>query len=186
MSNPRLKDQYQSEVRSRLKERFGIDNDLAVPGLSKIVINMGVKGAVESKARVETAAKELATVTGQKPTVRNAKRSVAGFKLREGMPIGCAVTLRRDRMWEFADRLISVVLPRIRDFRGVKSKLDGRGNYTVGLSEQSVFPEIEFDRIEFQQGMDITFVTTTDDDEQGHALLKELGMPFRNRKAEDN
>jgi len=183
MSAPRLKEKYQGETRGVLKERFGITNDLAVPGLEKIVINMGVKGAAESKARVEVAARDLASVSGQKPTVRLARKAIAGFKLREGMPIGCAVTLRRDRMWEFADRLISVVLPRIRDFRGVKDKLDGRGNYTVGLSEQSVFPEIDFDRIEFQQGMDITFVTTAKNDEQGFALLKELGMPFRDRNA---
>ena len=130
------------------------------------------------------AARDMATITGQKPTVRNAKHSVSGFKLREGMPIGCAVTLRRERMWEFADRLISVVLPRIRDFRGVKDKLDGRGHYSPGLSEQSVFPEIDFDRIEFQQGMDITFVTSTNDDRKGFALLKELGMPFRNKDGE--
>lgn len=185
-TKPRLQERYNSEIKARLQERFGITNVLAVPSLVKIVINMGVKGAVESKAKVEVAAKEMATVAGQKPTVRNAKHSIAGFKLREGVPIGCAVTLRRDRMWEFADRLISVVLPRIRDFRGVKDKLDGRGNYTVGLSEQSVFPEIDFDRIESQQGMDITFVTTAKDDEQGYALLKELGMPFRDRKAESN
>ena len=183
---PRLKEKYDGEIRAKLKEQFGISNEMAVPGLEKIVVNMGVKGAVESKARVETASRDLASVTGQKPTVRHAKKSIAGFKLREGMPIGCAVTLRRDRMWEFADRLIAVVLPRIRDFRGVKDKLDGRGNYTVGLSEQSVFPEIDFDRIEFQQGMDITFVTTAKDDEQGYALLKELGMPFRDRNAEGN
>ena len=116
---------------------------------------------------------------------RKAKSSIAGFKLREGMPIGCAVTLRRERMWEFADRLISVVLPRIRDFRGVKDKLDGRGNYSLGLAEQTVFPEIDFDRIEFHQGMDITFVTSAPNDEQGFALLKELGMPFRDPNSED-
>jgi large subunit ribosomal protein L5 len=146
------------------------------------VVNMGVKGATESKSRVETAVRDMSIVTGQKPTVRKARTSIAGFKLREGMPIGCAVTLRRDRMWEFIDRLVSVVLPRIRDFRGVKDKFDGRGNYTLGLSEQSVFPEIEFDKIEFQQGMDITFVTSAPNDEQGYALLKELGMPFRHRE----
>ncbi len=186
MTAPRLKERYQSEVKQALKESFGITNDLAVPSLEKIVVNMGVKGAVESKAKTETAARDLSIITGQKPTVRYAKHSVAGFKLRKGMPIGCAVTLRRDRMWEFADRLISVVLPRIRDFRGVKSKLDGRGNFTVGLSEQSVFPEIDFDRIEFQQGMDITFVTSAKDDEQGYALLKELGMPFQDREGGAN
>ena len=177
----RLKEKYQADVRPALKERFGIRNDHAVPRLHKIVVNMGVKGAVENKARFETAARDLATITGQRPTVRSAKRAISGFKLREGMPIGCAVTLRRERMWEFADRLISIVLPRIRDFRGVKDKLDGRGNYTLGLSEQTVFPEIDFDRVEFQQGMDVTFVTSASDDEQAYALLKELGMPFRNR-----
>lgn len=182
---PRLKDKYDAEVRPALVERFGIQNPHAVPVLHKIVVNMGVKGAVENKARVETAARDLATVTGQKPTVRLARRAISGFKLRQGMPIGCAVTLRRERMWEFADRLISVVLPRIRDFRGVKDKFDGRGNYTLGLAEQSVFPEIEFDRVEFQQGMDVTFVTSAPDDEQGYALLKELGMPFQNREAKN-
>jgi large subunit ribosomal protein L5 len=182
---PRLKTKYREQVASRLMERFGITNPMAIPRLTKIVVNMGVKGAVESKARVETAARELATITGQKPTVRLAKTSVAGFKLREGMPIGCAVTLRGARMWEFADRLISVVLPRIRDFRGAKDKLDGRGNYSLGLSEQSVFPEIPFEKIEFQQGMDITFVTTAPNDEQGYALLRELGMPFVDRTKKD-
>lgn len=178
----RLKDKY-VEVKPRLKERFGIENDMAVPRLTKIVINMGVKGAVEQKSYVDSAVRDLTTISGQKPTVRKARRAISGFKLREGMPIGCAVTLRRDRMWEFADRLISVILPRIRDFRGVKDKLDGRGNYTLGLSEQSVFPEIDFDRIERPQGMDITFVTTAPSDEQGYMLLKELGMPFQNREA---
>jgi len=178
----RLKDKYDAEVKGRLKERFKIGNDMAVPRLKKIVINMGVNGAVENKSRVDTAVKELATITGQRPTVRNAKKAISGFKLREGMPIGCAVTLRERRMWEFADRLFSVVLPRIRDFRGVKDKLDGRGNYTLGLSEQSVFPEIDFDKIEFTQGMDITFVTTAGNDERGYALLKELGMPFQVRE----
>lgn len=176
---PRLKEKYQNEVRPKLKERFGIANDMALPELKKIVVNMGVKGAVENKSRVESAVRDLSIVTGQKPTVRKARKSVSGFKLREGMPIACAVTLRRDRMWEFVDRLVAVVLPRIRDFRGVKDKLDGRGNYSLGLSEQSVFPEIDFDKVEFQQGMDITFVTTAPNDEQGYALLKEIGMPFR-------
>ncbi|MCL4141019.1 UNVERIFIED_CONTAM: hypothetical protein GTU68_065625 [Idotea baltica] len=154
---------------------------MAVPRLLKIVVNMGVSGAVENKSRVETAAADMATITGQKPTIRLSKRAISGFKLRENMPIACAVTLRKDRMWEFADRLITVALPRIRDFRGVKSKLDGRGNYTLGISEQSIFPEIVFDRIQFQQGMDITFVTTAPTDEQGYALLKHIGMPFDNK-----
>ena len=176
---PSLKAKYDQEVVAGLKEQFGIKNDLAVPGLQKIIINMGVNGSVENKTRVELAAKDMGSIAGQKPTIRNARKSISGFKLREGMPIGCAVTLRRERMWEFAERLISVVIPRIRDFRGLKSKLDGRGNYTMGLSEQSIFPEIPFDRIEFQQGMDITFVTSAENDEKGHALLKALGMPFK-------
>jgi large subunit ribosomal protein L5 len=175
----RLKEKYKNEVKPKLKQRFGIDNDHAVPRLVKIVVNMGVSGAVENKSRVDAAARDLAMVTGQQPTIRKARVSISSFKLREGMPIGCAVTLRRDRMWEFADRLMSVVLPRIRDFRGVKDKLDGRGNYSLGLAEQSVFPEIELDKVEFTQGMDITFVTTARNDEQGYFLLKELGMPFR-------
>lgn len=179
--NPRLKQKYEADVKPSLKQQFGIGNDLAVPRLQKIVVNMGVKGAVENKGRVETASRDMATITGQRPTVRKARKAIAGFKLREGMPIGCAVTLRGARMWEFADRLISVVLPRIRDFRGVRDKLDGRGNFTLGLSEQSVFPEIDFDKMEFQQGMDITFVTSAGDDERAYALLKGLGMPFRNR-----
>jgi len=174
----RLKEKYLTQVKPALKDRFKIGNDHAVPRLEKIVINMGVNGAVENKNRVESAAKDLAIIAGQRPTVRKAKKAISGFKLREGMPIGCAVTLRHQRMWEFADRLFSIVLPRIRDFRGVKDKLDGRGNFTLGLSEQSVFPEIEFDKIDAVQGMDITFVTSAPDDEQGYALLKELGMPF--------
>jgi large subunit ribosomal protein L5 len=179
----RLKDRYRSEVKQRLKERFKIENDMAVPRLQKIVVNMGVGAAVENKGRVESAAKDLAQITGQRPVVRKAKKAISSFKLREGMPIGCSVTLRGDRMWEFADRLISVVLPRIRDFRGVRDKLDGRGNYSLGLSEQSVFPEIDFDKLEASQGMDITFVTTAENDEHGYWLLKELGMPFVMKEA---
>lgn len=179
----RLKQKYDSEVKPALKQRFGVKNDLALPRLTKIVVNMGVKGAVENKGRVDTAAKELALITGQAPTVRKARKSISTFKLREGMPIGVAVTLRGARMWEFADRLISIVLPRIRDFRGVPDKLDGRGNYSLGLTEQTVFPEIELDRIEFTQGMDITFVTTAGNDEQGYELLRLLGMPFRTKEA---
>lgn len=176
---PRLQTKYMDEIHPALMAQFGITNDLAVPKLLKININMGVNGAVDNKARVEIAARDMATIAGQRPTIRLAKRAISGFHLREGMPIGCAVTLRRTRMWEFAERLISVVIPRIRDFRGLKSKFDGRGNFTMGLSEQSIFPEIPFDRIEFQQGMDITFVTTAPNDEQGFALLKAVGMPFR-------
>jgi len=178
---PRLFTKYHEEIRQQLKEQFGISNEMAVPRLLKIVVNMGVKGAVENKSKVETAARDMATITGQKPTIRLSRNAISGFKLREGMPIACAVTLRRERMWEFADRLITVALPRIRDFRGVKSKLDGRGNYSLGISEQSIFPEIVFDRIEFQQGMDVTFVTSAPNDEQGYALLKGLGMPFEDK-----
>jgi large subunit ribosomal protein L5 len=171
---PRLKERYSQEVRAKLRERFGIKNDMATPRLVKITVNMGVGSAVENKSRVETAAKDLAMITGE---------AISAFKLRDGMPIGCAVTLRGARMWEFLDRLVSVVLPRIRDFRGVKDRLDGRGNYTLGLAEQTVFPEIELDKIDFVQGMDITFVTTAQTDEEGYFLLKELGMPFVQRDA---
>lgn len=176
---PRLKEKYANEIRQQMMEKFSIKNVNAAPKLEKVVINMGCKGAVEQKNRVEAAARDLAAISGQRPTIRKARKSIAGFKLREGMPIGVAVTLRADRMWEFTDRLISVVLPRIRDFRGVKDKLDGRGNFSLGLSEQSVFPEIDFDKIEFQQGMDITFVTSAPDDEQGRYLLAQIGMPFQ-------
>ncbi len=182
--SPRLKEKYDAEVRSTIKEQFSIDNEMAIPRLTKIVVNMGVKGAVENKTKVDAAVRDMATITGQQPTVRKARKAISAFKLREGMPIGCAVTLRRAHMWEFADRLMSVVLPRIRDFRGVKTKLDGRGNYSLGLSEQSVFPELPLDKIEFQQGMDITFVTTAANDEQAFALLKALGMPFQNPDSE--
>jgi len=182
---PRLKEKYASEVKTKLKERFAISNEMAIPRLTKIVVNMGVGKAVENKSRVEAAAKDLAMITGQLPTIRKSREAISAFKLREGMPIGCAVTLRGERMWEFADRLISIVLPRIRDFRGVKDRLDGRGNYTLGLAEQTVFPEIELDKVEFVQGMDITFVTTAGNDEHGYALLKELGMPFVQKESDD-
>ncbi|MFT7484772.1 MAG: large subunit ribosomal protein L5 [Candidatus Paceibacteria bacterium] len=183
-TTPRLLTKYREEVRGTLKEQFSIENPMAIPRLVKIVLNMGVNGAVENKSKVETAAADMAIITGQKPTIRLSKKAIAGFHLRENMPIACAVTLRRYRMWEFLDRLVNVALPRIRDFRGVKSKLDGRGNFTLGISEQAIFPEIQFDRIQFQQGMDITFVTTAPSDEQGYALLKTLGMPFENKDKE--
>ena len=178
----RLKEKYIKEVRPKLKQQFGLGNDLEIPRLTKIVINMGVGSAVENKSRIDSAVKNLTQLAGQKPVVRRSRKDISAFKLRANMPIGCSVTLRHDRMWEFADRLISIVLPRIRDFRGVKEKLDGRGNYSLGLSEQSVFPEIKFDDIEFQQGMDITFVTTAGRDDRGFALLRELGMPFQRRE----
>ena len=177
---PALQAKYDQEIVAGLKERFGIANDLAVPMLKKIVINMGVSGAVENKTRVEIAARDMGTIAGQKPTIRNARNSISGFKLREGMPIGCAVTLRRGRMWEFAERLISVVVPRIRDFRGISPKsFDGRGNFAMGVTEQIIFPEIDYDKIDKIRGMDITITTTARTNEEGLALLKAFNFPFK-------
>ena len=177
---PRLKKQYQDEIRSKLMTDFAITNVMAAPKLVKIVVNMGVKGAVENKALVESAAKDLGQITGQKPTIRTARRSIAGFKLRQGMPIGCAVTLRGAHMWEFADRLISLVLPRIRDFRGIPGdSFDGSGNYSMGLQEQTVFPEIDPDKVKHTHGMDITFVTSAKEDGEAKELLSLMGMPFK-------
>jgi large subunit ribosomal protein L5 len=170
---------YREEVIPALREQFGYKNPMQVPRLTKIVVNMGIGKATENKARVEHATRELGAITGQKPTVRVARKAVAGFKIREGYPVGCAVTLRGARMWEFFDRLVTIAIPRIRDFRGMPKKLDGNGNYTVGLSEQSIFPEIQIDKVEFVQGMDVTFVTTARNDEEGSALLQKLGFPFR-------
>jgi large subunit ribosomal protein L5 len=170
---------YRDKAVAALRKEFGYQNPMMVPRLSKIVINMGIGQAVQNKARIEAAQKDLAIISGQKPTIRKARKSVATFKLREGYPIGCAVTLRGARMWEFLDRLVTVAIPRIRDFRGLPDKLDGRGNYTMGLSEQSVFSEINPDKVEFVQGMDITFVTTAKTDREGLALLTQLGVPFR-------
>ena len=176
---PRLLQKYRSEVAPALREKFGYQNPMQVPRLTKIVVNMGVGRAVENKARMEHAVKELTAIAGQKPTIRNAKHAIAGFKIREDYPIGCAVTLRGARMWEFLDRLVAVAIPRIRDFRGMPKKFDGRGNYSIGLAEQSIFPEISLDRVEFVQGMNITCVTTAKTDEEGLALLQALGFPFR-------
>ena len=176
---PRRQQIYREKVVPALRKEFGYPNPMMVPRLQKIVVNMGVGQAVENKNRLEAAAKDLTAITGQKPLVRKARGAVSGFKLREGYAIGVAVTLRGARMWEFLDRLISLAVPRIRDFRGLRTKLDGRGNYTMGLSEQSVFPEIQLDKVEFVQGMDITFVTTAPTDKEGLALLTHLGMPFR-------
>ncbi|MGE3172914.1 MAG: 50S ribosomal protein L5 [Planctomycetota bacterium] len=170
---------YREKAVPALQKEFGYTNPMMVPRLKKIVVNMGVGEAVQNKARMESATKDLTAIVGQKPLIRKARNSVAGFKLREGYPIGVAVTLRGARMWEFLDRLITLAIPRIRDFRGLPTKLDGRGNYSMGLSEQSVFPEIQLDKVEFVQGMDITFVTTAATDKEGHALLGYLGMPFR-------
>ncbi len=176
---PRLVEKYRQEVAPALREQFGYTNPMQIPRLVKIAVNMGIGKAVENKARIEHAQRELAAIVGQKPTVRVARNAIAGFKIREGYPVGCAVTLRGARMWEFFDRFVTIAIPRIRDFRGFPKKLDGRGNYSVGLAEQSIFPEISLDRIEFVQGMDVTFVTTAKTDEEGFALLQQLGFPFR-------
>lgn len=176
----RLLEQYQKQVVKQLIEKFNYKNKLSVPKLKKIVVNMGVGKAVDNKKLIEEATKHLAIVTGQKPLVTVAKKAISGFKLRKGQAIGCKVTLRGKRMFEFLDRLISIVLPRIRDFRGISPKaFDGRGNYTLGLTEQIVFPEISIDSVEFVQGMDITMVITGNSNEQSRELLKALGMPFR-------
>src|SRR5215216_4286873 len=177
---PRLKQKYRTELVGKLREQFNYGNPMQVPRLVKVVVNMGVGDAARDAKLIDGAVRDLATITGQKPQVRRAKKSIAQFKLREGMPIGAKVTLRGDRMWEFLDRLLSIALPRIRDFRGLDSrKLDGNGNYTFGLTEQSVFHEIDQDRIDRPRGMDITVVTTASTDEEGRALLKLLGFPFR-------
>ena len=176
----RLLEKYQKQVVQQLIKKFEYKNKLSVPKLQKIVVNMGVGKAVDNKKLIEEATKHLAIVTGQKPLVTVAKKAISGFKLRKGQAIGCKVTLRGKRMFEFLDRLISIVLPRIRDFRGISPKaFDGRGNYTLGLTEQIVFPEISIESVEFVQGMDITMVISGNSNEQSCELLKLLGMPFR-------
>jgi len=177
---PRLKTRYREEILPALQSEFEIANVMQVPGLVKIVVNMGVGEAARDSKLIEGAIKDLTAITGQKPLVTKARKSIAQFKLREGMPIGAHVTLRGDRMWEFLDRLVSLALPRIRDFRGLSPKqFDGRGNYTFGLTEQVMFHEINQDRLDRQRGMDITVVTTATTDDQGRALLKQLGFPFK-------
>ena len=177
----RLWKKYNDEVVAQLTKEFDFKNRMEVPRLSKIVVNMGLGDAVQNGKLVESAAQELTAIVGQKPVVTRAKKSIAGFKLREGMPIGVMVTLRGDHMWDFVDRLVSLALPRTRDFKGVSPKsFDGRGNYTLGIREQIVFPEIDYDKVDRIKGMNVTFVTTATNDEQGRALLKALGMPFRN------
>ena len=176
----RLKDKYRDEVIPALRDRLNKANDLAVPRLEKVVISMGVGDAIVDNKRLDEAVGHLTTLSGQKPQITRARRSVAGFKLREGMPVGCRVTLRRQRMWEFLDRLIALALPRVRDFRGLSpDSFDGRGNYSLGLTEQMVFPEIDPDSVGHTQGMNITVVTTARTDEEGRELLRELGMPFQ-------
>lgn len=177
---PRLRQQYSSEVAPALTKRFEYGNELQIPRLKKIVLNMGVGEAIQNSKVLDSAAAELEQIAGQHPVVTRAKKSIANFKLRSGMPIGCRVTLRRERMWEFLDRLVSFALPRVRDFKGVSRKgFDGHGNYTLGVREQIIFPEIDYDQIDKVKGLNVTFVTTADTDEEGMELLRLLGMPFR-------
>jgi large subunit ribosomal protein L5 len=177
---PRLKQRYREEIAKAMREEFGYANVMQIPGLTKIKVNMGVGDAARDSKLIEGAVRDLTTITGQKPAVAHAKKSIAQFKLREGMPIGAHVTLRGDRMWEFLDRLLSLALPRIRDFRGLSPKhFDGNGNYTFGLTEQVMFHEIDPDKVDRQRGMDITVVTTAKTDDEGRALLRHLGFPFK-------
>ena len=177
---PRMKKHYQDAVRPKLMQQFGLTNPHQVPALEKIVINVGVGEAIKQPKALDVVVEELATITGQQPVRKKAKKSIANFGLRQGQEIGAAVTLRGARMWEFLDRFITVAIPRIRDFRGLGTRsFDGRGNYSLGVKEQMIFPEINYDEIESIHGMDITFVTSTNRDDQAYALLKELGMPFR-------
>jgi len=176
---PRLRTRFDAEIKPKLQEELGLTNVMQVPRFAKIVVNMGVGRATQQRSLLDGAVTDLTTITGQKPSVRKAKKSIANFKLREGNEIGAKVTLRGDRMWEFYDRLVSLAIPRIRDFRGMSPKqFDGHGNYTFGLTEQLVFPEIDYDRIDSVRGMDITIVTTAETDDQGRALLRALGFPF--------
>jgi len=177
---PRLLERYRSDIVPKLSEEFGFKNIHQVPKLVKIVVNMGVGEAAANPKLVETAAEELAVITGQKATIRKAKKSIANFKLRQGQPVGCTVTLRGHRMWEFFDRLVSVSLPRVRDFKGISPKaFDGRGNYSLGIREQIIFPEVDYDKVERITGLNVTVCTTAANDAEGKALLAHLGMPFR-------
>jgi large subunit ribosomal protein L5 len=177
----RLSDKYKNDVVPALMKEFSYKNTMQVPRLVKVVVNVGLGEAIQNPKLLDGAVKELGDITGQKPIVRKARKSIASFKLREGMPVGCCVTLRKDRMWEFLDRLVNVALPRIRDFKGVSGKaFDGRGNYSLGLKEQYIFPEIDYDKVEMVHGLDICIVTTARSDEEGKALLRHMGMPFRN------
>jgi len=176
----RLKQRYQKDIAPAIAKEFGIKNPMAIPRLEKIVLNMGMGEAIANSKVLDTAVIELTSIAGQRPVITKAKKSIASFKLRQGMPIGVMVTLRGDRMYEFFDRLVSVALPRVRDFRGVSAKaFDGRGNYTIGIREQLIFPEIDFNKVDKLRGMNISIVTTARNDEQARALLKSLGMPFR-------
>ncbi len=183
MANPRLKDQYNNDVVPALKEKFEYTSVMQVPKITKVVVNKGIGAAVADKKLIDIGVEELTTITGQKAVPTIAKNSISNFKLREGMPIGARVTLRGDRMYEFIDRLLNIALPRVRDFRGVKDKgFDGRGNYTLGVKEQIIFPEISIDKVNKISGMDITFVTTANSDEESYELLKAMGMPFASGK----
>ena len=178
---PRLKEKYVNEVAQQLKEQLGITNDMEIPRLEKIVVNMGVGGATQDSKLLDAAVADLRIITGQQPIITKARKSIASFKVRAGMPIGCKVTLRGDRMWEFFDRLIATAIPRIRDFRGLSpNSFDGRGNYSFGVTEQLIFPEIDYDKVDRTRGMDITFVTTSPNDEGAKALLDAFGFPFAN------
>ncbi len=179
---PRLIDVYKQDVVSHIKGRFDYKNVMQVPKLEKIILNVGVGEATENVKALDSAIEELSLITGQKPIVRKAKKAISNFKLRAGMPIGCCVTLRRDRMYEFLDRLISIAIPRVRDFRGLPAKFDGRGNYNMSIKEQIVFPEIEYDKVEKIRGLNITIVTTAQTDEEAYELLSAFGMPFVKRK----
>lgn len=177
---PRMKRKYQEQAIAALMKEYQYGNPMEVPRLQKVTVNMGLGEAVQNGKLIEVAAAELATITGQKPVITRAKKSIAGFKLREGMPIGAKVTLRKSRMWEFVDRLISLALPRVRDFRGLSPKaFDGRGNYTLGIREQIIFPDVNYDAVDKIHGMNVTFVTSAKTDEQARTLLRALGMPFR-------
>jgi len=177
---PRLKERYLKEICPELVKEFGFTNPMQLPRLTKVVVNMGLGEAIQNPKLIESCARELGQITGQKPVVTRSSKSISAFKVRAGMPVGVCVTLRRDRMWEFVDRLMNLALPRVRDFRGVaKRGFDGKGNYTMGLKEQTVFPEVDYDKIEKIKGMNITFVTTARNDDEARSLLTHLGMPFR-------
>jgi large subunit ribosomal protein L5 len=178
--SPRLKDRFDAEIRDRLKEQFGYSSVMKVPRVEKITVNMGVGDAKVNARALDRAVEELTVITGQRAQITRAKKSIAGFKIREGMPIGTKVTLRGARMWEFLDRLVSIALPRIRDFRGLSpGSFDGRGNYSLGVREQIIFPEVDYDDVETVRGLDVTITTSADTDEEALALLRELGLPFR-------
>ncbi|MGF1470964.1 MAG: 50S ribosomal protein L5 [Rubrobacteraceae bacterium] len=176
----RLKERYLAEVAPAIKDQFGIENSMRVPKIEKIVVNMGVGEAVQNSKALDGALEDLAKITGQKAQVRRARKSIAGFKIRDGMPVGARVTLRGERMWEFLDRLISVALPRVRDFRGISPRsFDGRGNFALGVREQLIFPEVSYDSIDATRGLDVAIVTTAETDDEARELLRQLGMPFR-------